>query len=314
MRGYVCVCGAPLYFDARSCVACERHVAYDPQADAFVAAPAPLAQLCHNGTEHGVCNWTRDAEHVFCVACQLNRTIPNLGSPQNLRRWHRMEDAKRRLVYTLRALGLPLANGHQQPGHGLLFDFLEDATTGFADGVVTVNIEEADDDAREAQRVALNETYRTLLGHLRHESGHYYLARWRAQTGGSATSLFGDFESDYAAAIAAHYADGPQHDWRAEYISAYASAHPLEDWAETWSHYLHIYDVLETAHAHGLNDSDPAAMTQVERLAQWARVSVVLNELNRSAGVRDAYPFVVTAPVAQKLLAIDTAMQELRAL
>ena len=310
MRVFECECGAPLFFDARKCVACARGCAYVPAEDRFVTGD--ITALCANGKDHGACNWLSEEPGGLCIACQLNRTIPNLSVPHNLTRWQRIEDAKRRLLYTLRSLGLPLYSGHTDVSDGLLFDFMEGVTTGYADGVVTLNVEEADDAAREAQRVALNETYRSLLGHLRHESGHHFLRQARRLPGADdLLAGYGNFESDYAQALQRHYADGPPANWQQRYISAYASAHPLEDWAETWSHFLHIYDVLDTAHAHGIITSHPAEQTQTERLHAWGEISVMLNELNRSAGVGDAYPFVITAQVRQKLQTVALVIEQL---
>src|SRR6202011_5238904 len=39
--------------------------------------------------------------------------------------------------------------------------------------------------------------------------------------------------------------------WR-PHVTPYASAHPWEDFAETWAHYFHMVDTLETATAFGL--------------------------------------------------------------
>ena len=170
--------------------------------------------------------------------------------------------------------------------------------------------------ARTAVRSQMNEEYRTVLGHLRHESGHYYwsLLDPDAATRAEFTALFGDEQADYAAALAAHYDTGPAPDWHERYISAYASAHPSEDWAECWGHYLHIYDALETAWAHKLLGVQPLVMTMAERLGAWSRISLMLNELNRSVGRGDAYPFVINELVAEKLEFIEAAIHRLRAL
>jgi hypothetical protein len=162
----------------------------------------------------------------------------------------------------------------------------------------------------------MNESYRTVLGHLRHESGHYYwslldpdpalLSQFR--------QLFGDEQTDYRAALDAHYRNGPATDWRDRFISAYASAHPSEDWAECWGHYLHIYDALDTAWSHQLLGRQPESMTMAERLRAWSKISLMLNELNRSVGRGDAYPFVINEAVAEKLDLIDLAIARLRTL
>ena len=317
MRRFFCDCGQELFFDSGRCVRCDAPVGFDPEA-MTMRRLADASLLCDNGSRYGVCNWLRaGSTHStgLCRACNFNRTIPNLQHPENLRRWKALEGAKKRLLYTLITLGLPLVDGHTQPGRGLLFDFVEDgrsnsdyaypeANTGHRGGVITVNIVEADSVAREIQREALNEPHRTLLGHLRHESGHYAFEglldpaanpEWLA----SFRSLFGDERADYSAALAAHYATGPPADWPQRCISAYAAAHPAEDWAETWGHFLHMFDVLDTACAHGVLAEAPADFEQ--RIAAWRQLSTTLNELNRSLGLGDAYPFVLSSLVEEKL-------------
>ena len=249
---------------------------------------------------------------MFCLACDLNRTIPNLDAPINLTRWARLEAGKRRLVYSLLSLQLPVVSRHLDQT-GLCFDFLEDGRTnaqdfgdefhhtGYADGVITINVLEADPAAREATREAMNEQYRTVLGHMRHEAGHYFLEKLHDNIDHEELGkLFGDFSQDYKAALQHYYDNGPPANWSRDYISAYSSAHPLEDWAESWAHYLHLTDALETAAAHGVlvavNDLDFA-----NKLKQWRKLSIVLNELNRGFGVSDAYPFVISERAGEKL-------------
>src|SRR5262249_50270393 len=155
--------------------------------------------------------------------------------------------AKRRLVYTLLALNLPLVSRQEDRESGLSFEFLADPAdpaaprvmTGHAGGVITVNVAEADDAERERRRLQMNEPYRPLLGAFRHEIGHYY---WDRLIRGSARlaafrETFGDERADYAEALDRHHAGGPPGDWQDRFVSAYASSHPWEDWAETWAHY-----------------------------------------------------------------------------
>ena len=209
-----------------------------------------------------------------------------------------------------------------------MFDFLDDArtqpetypdtfiTSGFAEGVITINVLEADDVARTAAQAELRERYRTLLGHFRHESGHYFWSLLSEDE--KATSLFadlfGDANAEYRASLGRYYEHGPPADWEQRYISAYASSHPLEDWAETWSHYLLMHDALETAHAHHLIDTPPLSCALVERVTQWQAVSVGLNEMNQSVGREDAYPFVISAQVHNKLAYVDAMISRLRTL
>ena len=338
MRKFACDCGNPVYFENDFCVACHSALGYDPLLNDMVTLAdwgdglyrdmrGQLYRYCSNRTEFGVCNWLvlTDDPHDLCIACRLNRTIPNQSREENQRRWMVLERAKKRLVYTLQLLSLPLINGWDDPERGLLFDFIEDSrsssqvpetsvSTGYLGGVITINALEADDVARAAARDELHESYRTVLGHLRHESGHYY---WSFLDPSSSIlmdfrSVFGDERSDYAAALARHYENGPPANWQNEYISAYASAHPSEDWAECWGHYLHIYDALETAWAHELLAQPRWDLPLCGRLSAWSRVSLMLNELNRSVGRGDAYPFVINDAIAEKLDFIEQTLIRLR--
>lgn len=270
---------------------------------------------CRNHIGYGVCNWLVDKAdfHERCIACRLNRTIPNLSDPSNLKRWKALEQAKHRLVYSLLRLGLPVISQWDDPDNGLLFDFLEDTrndreinegymVTGHSSGVITINVLEADDVLRESMRTSMNESYRTLLGHFRHESGHYY---WRHlfETNTDALNkfriLFGSESLDYQAALNKYYASGAQSDWWDVFISAYASSHPMEDWAETWAHYLHMTDTLETAVSIGT--IEPPGNDFGSMMSAWMALTIKLNQLNRSMGLPDAYPFVIPEKAREKL-------------
>ena len=243
--------------------------------------------------------------------------MPDLGRQGHREAWYRLEVAKRRVVYTLLALQLPIVDRDDDPVGGLAFEFLADpddpsqppALTGHEHGVIRINVAEADDSERERRRASLHEPYRTLLGHVRHEIGHYYWERliaasaYRLQT---FRAVFGDEREDYAAALQRHYAEGPPADWTSRFVSAYASAHAWEDWAETWAHYLHITDTVDTAAACGvsirpsrrnepsLRPLPPDAATPTtpfERMmAAWYSLTYVLNNLNRGLGLRTATP------------------------
>ncbi|WPP50076.1 zinc-binding metallopeptidase family protein [Catalinimonas niigatensis] len=235
-----------------------------------------------------------------------------------------MEAAKHRLVYSLLRLGLPLLSKDQQAETGLAFDFLADqektVLTGHAQGLITLNIAEADDAERAKRRQAMGEPYRTLLGHFRHEVGHYYWDRLIANTNflSAYRQLFGDEQQDYGEALKLHYQQGVPDDWAKQYISTYASAHSWEDWAETWAHYLHLIDTLETAHAFSLRvapkvaqeddslsaniDRDPYTLKNFDEIiALWLPLTFAMNSINRSMGQPDLYPFVIPPPVIEKL-------------
>ena len=330
MKRFQCSCGAPIFFDNHQCLQCGAWVGFDPESMSMVPVEQHADLVYCGNHEYGVCNWLRpsESEHDLCRACQFNRTIPNLSLPFNTVRWAALERAKKRLFYSLYQLSLPMTDGWQASDDGLLFDFLDDArtqpdaypdtfiTSGFAEGVITINVLEADDVARTVAQTELRERYRTLLGHFRHESGHYY---WSLLSGDCmATSLFaevfGDANIEYRSSLGAYYREGPPADWEQRYISAYASSHPLEDWAETWSHYLLMHDALETAHAYHLIDTAPALSALAERISQWQAVSMGLNEMNLSLGREDAYPFVISPQVHNKLAYVDAMISRFRTL
>ena len=345
MRTYHCdACGNPVYFENSRCTRCHHELGVIPEVlrvSALEANPdgswRALARLagkghyrkCENYAVHDVCNWMvpADSGNRFCIACELNAVIPNLARPGFAERWYRLERSKRRLVYSLLKLGLPLQGKARDPVSGLSFSFLSDAdapagthvATGHADGHITINIDEADPAQRERSRLDLNEKYRTLLGHFRHEIGHYY---WDLLIRNSASidafrQLFGDERADYAAALDRYYQAGAAGDWQAHYISRYASAHPWEDWAETWAHYLHIIDTLETAVHYSVRIERQLPSGEVHRadprfdpyrverfdevIRHWIPLTHALNSLNRSMGLQDMYPFVLSETAIRKL-------------
>lgn len=331
MRRFHCLCGARVFFDSRKCLRCGRLLGFAPDEMEFLSEVSPGAgnpwampggglprefTHCRNRVEHAVCNWLVPAAAggEWCASCLLNRTIPGLDNPDNLRRWRSVEAAKRRLLYSLLDLDLPFG-GPSPAGHPpMRFDFLEDRASnpavaeqyvliGHAEGLITLNVAEADDDYRERAREQMNEQYRTLLGHLRHESGHYFFDRLvRHGTHiGRFRALFGDERGDYQAALKRHYDEGPVENWQADYISAYAGVHPLEDWAECWAHYLHMTDTMDTAAANDMLRRGSSADDFDGLIVEWLELTVRLNELNRSMGLPDAYPFVLTDPVLEKL-------------
>jgi hypothetical protein len=351
MRVFHCDhCEQPVFFENVRCVTCAHMLAFlpdlqvlgslDPAGNETYRSPLARAQgrvyrLCENSTKHEVCNWAVSADdpNPFCLSCRLTRTLPNLEIEGAKKAWFTIETAKRRLVYTLLNLRLPVRSKVVDPKNGLAFEFLADAPgkpvlTGHENGVITISIAEADDSEREARRSKLHEPYRTMLGHLRHEVGHYYWDRIIAGTPllEPCRAVFGDERQDYMAALKKHYDAGAPADWPSRHISAYATSHPWEDWAETWAHYLHMTDTLQIAAECGLSLKprrrvDPALKTvpdpmnedpkPFDRLiASWYPLTYVLNNLNRSMGVNDAYPFVLSTPVVEKLRFVHDAIAE----
>ena len=258
---------------------------------------------CKNHESAIRCNWLATATADTCLSCATSQTIPTLSKPENHERWRKLEQAKRWLIYDLLRLNLPV-----DPAR-LRFVFKEDRRTnpdvhddhvsiGHANGVITINAAEADEVYREQMRQQMNEPYRTLLGHFRHESGHYYFGVVVTDDLlEEARSLFGDESLDYDAALQSYYQNGPQLGWEERFISGYASAHPAEDWAECWAHYLHIRAVLETANATGLRNNIDIRNWELE----FIELVLAVNEVLRSMGLPDAYPFVITAAIADKI-------------
>lgn len=341
MRLYKCQnCGQVLHFENTFCVKCQATLGYLPEPNVLSAldpteqervftakAQAGTFRFCDN-VVNGACNWLVPAEGTqrFCLACRHNRTIPDLTDPVNGERWQKIEVAKRRAFYSFIRLGLPLANRGDDPEGGLAFDFLADAPaaehpvmTGHDNGLITLALIEADDAERVKRRSAMGEPYRTLLGHFRHESGHYFWDRL-VRDGGrleECRAVFGDDSRDYEAALQRHYNQGPPADWQESFVSTYATAHPWEDFAETWAHYLHIVDTLEMARSLGMEIApradqtgalstevafDPYRSRDIEALMDaWVPLTVAVNSLNRSMGIPDLYPFVLSPAVVAKL-------------
>jgi len=338
-------CRQLVYFENSTCLNCGSQLGYAPadvrmfaveptDTEEWNALGATSAQyrLCRNGVVHQVCNWLVPAEEKqpFCRACRLNEIIPDLGVSGNLVAWARLEQAKRRMLYGLLSLGLPVQTREEDPAHGLGYRLLADepgankpVLTGHVEGVITLNIAEADDAERERRKQALGEPYRTLLGHFRHEIGHYY---WNLliRNGGRLEEFracFGDDRLDYQKALEAHYAQGAPANWQEQFISAYATMHPWEDWAETWAHYLHMRDTLETASACGVSVALPDRPRRAlhlsdhvgsfeEIMQDWILLTHVLNNLNRGLGQPDSYPFVISPAVSRKLEFVHQTIQK----
>jgi hypothetical protein len=326
MKSFQCKCGAGIFFRNSRCLACKRELGFLPDRLVLsalepeegrdelraLAASGARYRKCASYAEHDACNWMipelDGPDEPRCISCRLDRTIPSLDSPENVALWSRIEVAKRHLIYTLLSLRLPLDSKAVDPEEGLAFDLLiptpeQPVTTGHAHGVITLSVAEADPVACEKMRVELGERYRTLLGHFRHESGHYYFDRLLRDGPDIERfrELFGDEREDYAKALERHYAEPPGGDWHERFISAYAHAHPWEDWAETWAHYLHMLDTLETARAFGLAAAAQPGPSFDACLSEWLELSVALNALNRSMGLPDPYPFHIAPLPARKL-------------
>jgi hypothetical protein len=356
MKLFACShCRQVVYFESVSCVACGHRLAYLPDANTVsalveesspncsdggtlyralsVTAPMVRYRLCENGVQHGVCNWgvLASDDSTLCIACRLNQTVPDVSDAAEKAAWGRLETAKRRLVYSLRQLNLPIASRHEDE-QGLAFVFAADnpgqrVLTGHDHGVITINMAEADDPFREKIRVEMSEPYRTLLGHFRHEIGHYYWDRLVQSTPWHERFVaeFGDESAEYSEAIKRHYEQGPPADWSSRFITAYASMHPWEDWAETFAHYLHMVDTLDTARSYGLAlrpaplgraPLETTAARQVDfesfddLVRAWFPLTLALNSMNRGMGMPDVYPFVLCNAAIAKLRCVHELVQE----
>ncbi|MGD0311392.1 MAG: putative zinc-binding metallopeptidase [Acidimicrobiales bacterium] len=345
MRVFNCDnCGQLVFFDNSRCLRCNSPLGYVHQRRDVVAltevapdrlvdlaSPVRTWQRCATESVTG-CNWLVPAgTGALCESCVLTRTRPSDGDRDGMVELVQGEMAKRRLVFQLAELGLPIAPRDEQAGRGLAFDLLSSTETkvitGHDNGVITLDLAEADGEHRERLRLQLNEPYRTLLGHFRHEIGHYY---WpilvdRPEVLEACRTIFGDDREPYAAAVQRHYDAPPDEErsWSGRYISSYATMHPYEDWAETFAHYLHILDTLQTADSFGLGVN---AASGAQRLAQrigahptrpdgsatfgdvvdhWLELSYALNQINRSMGRDDLYPFVLAPTVIRKLAFVD---------
>lgn len=329
-----------MFFENTFCISCDHSLGFLPDI-LQVSAIAPqkpgggwtsliketngrVYRKCTNYQVENVCNWMIPAEDpdAFCVSCQLNRIIPDLTGPKNRELWVKLEAAKRRLVHSLLRLNLPIIPKSRDPIRGLAFEFLADQPTpmpeseriltGHIGGIITINLQEADDVVREQMRHNMREVYRTLLGHFRHECAHYYwdlLVRMSPRIN-EVRQVFGDERLDYQGALQRYYQTGPPADWGLKFVTPYAAAHPWEDWAETWAHYLHIMDTLETAAAGGVEIRSrkehralvsPFGLEFAAIRENWHSLRFVINSLNRSMGMADPYPFILSDAVTGKL-------------
>lgn len=353
MNIYTCYCGNSLFFENSVCLSCYREVGWCPvckgihallpNADGSYTCANQQCQAqlvkCHNYAVHDVCNRMiriesrRNNAVQRCDYCRFNETIPDLSVQGNIAKWYQLEVAKRRLLFTLDLLKLPYgtkADGFELP---LSFDFKADIEpytwawrnigggekvfTGHANGKITINIREADSIEREKLRVNMGETHRTLIGHFRHEIGHYYwqlLVQNKEET--SFKAHFGDHQNpSYGAALAQYYRNGPTPGWQASYISAYATMHPWEDFAETWGAYLDMVSVLNTAENAYLlvyERDDRAGINFDSMIANYLRLGIKVNEVNRAMGLMDILPEVFSGPVLLKLRYIHSLIHKAR--
>lgn len=342
-------CSHPVFFENTVCEKCGSSLGYIPsqysltalmpQATGWITLENPprYFHYCLN-QGYQACNWLipEGSHHGLCEACRFNKVIPDLTQDVNLHAWRTLEVSKHRLIYSLHRLGLELKNREEEPTHGLAFEFLSDhpdpaqsgVKTGHNQGLITINIAEADSAYREKVRKQMHEPYRTLIGHFRHEVGHYYWERLIQPNPallGSFRELFGDEQRDYGDALQQYYQQGPPVNWQTSFLTAYATSHPWEDWAEIWAHYLHIIDIMETAMSFGMSlqpripkaeflnmtiDFDPYHEPDFDRILDACLpLTCAVNSLNRSMGQPDLYPFIQPPEVISKLRFVHNLLQ-----
>ena len=343
-------CSHPVYFDNNICLKCHNTLGFDskklkmvslrrnPENNLIETSTGNTYHYCKNH-EHDVCNWVisdNEASQV-CIACSLNRIIPDISRPEYLQRWKKIELAKHRLIYALLRWNFPIISKAVDYEKGLAFNFKSDSTmpdglrvmTGHANGLITMNIAEADDVEREMARNNMDEVYRTVLGHFRHEIGHYYWERLIKESEYLVQfrALYGDETYSYQEALNQYYKNGAPANWNQNFISAYATMHPWESWAETWAHYMHIVDTLETAYFYGLTIDPKVHESVMVKSAEininaydckdfdtifsyWLPLSFMMNSINRSMGLKDLYPFVINLNVKEKLRFIHNVIHK----
>ncbi len=312
-------CGNDLFFENSVCVGCGSELGYSRSEQnivpldgegVYVDSGGVSWHVCRNLDLSG-CTWLVQTAGDQCEACDFTRTRPNDEDAVGLSNFLMSERAKRHLFAELDALGFTLVNRADDPVNGLCFDLLssvdENVVTGHANGVVTIDLGEADGVHREYVKSQLDEVYRMMSGHFRHEVGHYiewqFVENGPAEVLSRARELFGDDRVDYQETINRHYSEGPPENWEESHISAYATMHPYEDFAETWAHYLHISDTVETVVRYGLISPLAVEGRSFRELVTsvWVPLSTALNMVNRSMGSDDLYPFVIPSPVLDKL-------------
>lgn len=341
MRAFVCQCGNSAFFENTQCLSCARGLGWCPTCQNMTtllpqkeegrfrcgnAECNSLLAKCHNFAVESVCNRCcavsegPEAPKEFCDYCRFNDTVPDLTVPGNREMWRRLEVAKRRLLYTLDLLSLPYGRTEDGVDPPLTFDFKADTTTkprwwwsmgkeervytGHAQGRITINVREADTVEREKARVLFQEAHRTVIGHFRHEIAHYY---WQMLIENVCEPkfkvVFGDHESpSYSDAQKRYYKEGPLADWHTKFVSAYATMHPWEDFAETFATYLDMVSVLDTAmHMKVAESCDPIEATLPDMVERYASLGVVLNEMNRAMGLTDLVPEVFGDAITAKL-------------
>ncbi len=319
-----CRCGNRIFFNNHRCLTCDAVLGHclpcgsltsfsDDKQSSICDTCGTVVHACTNQS-HGVCNSFNKSPNTLCRFCEFTSVIPPLKQPESVRRWAMMESAKRRLLSQLEDLSLPPFIDDVQQTHPLSFEFLENSvdacgqtknvTTGHEHGLITINLAEADSVHRERLRVDLGEPQRTLIGHMRHEIGHYIDWSWACRMAADEyRALFGDPDSiDYSEAMKRHYDEGPPSNWANHYVSAYATMHPWEDFAETVNVYLDIMAIATTATELGQSELDLSATADAGQLVSSVlKIVVEVSEYNFDLGLMPLLPERIPPAVIEKL-------------
>ena len=294
-------CANEVFFDSLNCVHCSTGLVIELADDGgMTVADITTTEPCAR-RPGWACNWPAvGAGAPLCTSCVLVDAGESWSNPLMVP----YLSAQRRALYQLTELGVPwvgrselrFAYRSSTAGH--------DAVMGHRSGEITLDLDEADPARGELIRATLGEHYRTPLGHIRHELGHFV---WLTLVASDATRLaefrevFGDERTDYAGALDNHYGRADDGSWRSHYASFYASAQPWEDFAESWAQVMHVHDVVETGAAWGVV-ARPADSTDAGAwLTTSITASLAANELARAMGMRDLYPFTLTPGVRAKV-------------
>jgi hypothetical protein len=333
MKTGKCECGAKIFFSNTKCVTCEAVLGYCELCECTASfGPEESAVVkcshCKQNTKScsnrliGVCNSQIDpsVEAKLCEFCVYTEIVPSLAIEANVAKLKELERAKRQLIVQLQRLGLPPQHGTNETGKPLRFRFLsdtlnEDGTlervfTGHEDGIITINIQEADSVYREKIRLELNEPQRTLIGHLRHEYGHYLDWCLPENKRSAYIQLFGDpLLLTYDEAKEKYYAGNRETDWREKFVSEYASMHPWEDFAETTNLYLDMLAVAITASQSSLRGNLTASVDgkDFQEIARKSmEIAIIVSEFNADLGLSTLLPENISNPVLGKLAFIHS--------
>lgn len=306
MKRFSCpMCYARVFCNDSKCTNCGARLIYDLSTDSFDVPPGVsfMDQPCANA-DSWECNWLREQTGDQCPACALDLQVASPGADLTV-----FQAAKRRVVRQLHLFGIDLRSGPVPMRFNLLRSTPENPViTGHDEGLITLDIAEGNPAHLAETQTGLAEAYRAPVGHVRHEAGHWH---WQARIANDPElldqfrELFGDERLDYAMALQRHYQGTDNGWWRPIYLSHYATAHPWEDYAESFAHVLHMHAMLETAEAEGFIARPADRLTFEQDYARLAPLTIGLNEMARSMGTAEPYPFAPPLQAVRKMAFVD---------